>query len=243
MMMQGKKVIITGAASGIGLAAVRKFAEAGARVFGLDRKPDIASIGDDILNVTGICCDLTDISQIKTALDGFLDDGNVDVLVNNAGINPSPSSLTDTSETLWQRLLDTNLTAIYRLTKAVMTHMQCGSIINISSILALSGANRNAAYAATKGAIISLTRAMARDHGPAIRVNCVCPGAVETEMFEEYLSRCEDPVRERKRICETLPLQRLGKPEDIAEAVFFLTSGSASWITGQVLVVDGGDSA
>ena len=242
-MMQSKKVIVTGAASGIGLSTARRFAKAGASVLGLDRKPSVVSIGNDMPNLTGVCCDLTNVRQIKSALDGSLADSNVDVLVNNAGINPSPSSLTDTPETLWLRLLETNLTATYQVTKAVMRHMQCGAIINISSILALSGAKKNAAYAATKGAIVSLTRAMARDHGPAIRVNCVCPGAVETEMFEEYLCRCDDPALERRRIRESLPLQRLGKPEDVAEAVFFLASDSASWITGQVLVVDGGDSA
>ena len=242
-MMQDKQVIVTGAASGIGLATATRFAKAGAHVLGLDRKPGVTSIGLDLPNMRGVCCDLTDVRQVTTALEEGLVKTSVDILVNNAGINPSPSSLTGTSEAVWQKLLDTNLTAIFRVTKIVMGYLYEGSIINISSILAFSGANNNAAYAATKGAIVSLTRAMARDHGPSIRVNCVSPGAVETEMFEEYLSRCDDPVRERERIRKALPSKRLGQPEDIAEAVFFLASDAASWITGQVLIVDGGDSA
>jgi NAD(P)-dependent dehydrogenase (short-subunit alcohol dehydrogenase family) len=242
-MMQDKQVIVTGAASGIGLATATRFAKAGAHVLGLDRKPGVTTIGLDLPNLRGVCCDLTDALQITAALEGGLVKTSVDVLVNNAGINPSPSSLTGTSEAVWQKLLDTNLTAIFKVTTIVMGYLQEGAIINISSILAFSGANNNAAYAATKGAIVSLTRAMGRDHGPAIRVNCVCPGAVETEMFEEYLSRCDDPARERERIRNVLPSRRLGQPEDIAEAVFFLASDAASWITGQVLIVDGGDSA
>jgi NAD(P)-dependent dehydrogenase (short-subunit alcohol dehydrogenase family) len=240
--MHNKTVIVTGAAAGIGLATSLLFAKAGARVLALDRNPAIIDIGREIPDFTGIQCDLTDSAEIRTSLNNLGTD-NIDVLINNAGINPSPSSLPDTSETVWHKILETNLTGTYSITKAVLERMNRGTIINISSILALSGARKNAAYAATKGAIVSLTRAMARDHGPAIRVNCVCPGAVQTDMFEEYLNRCDDREQERERIRRSLPLQRLGKPEDIAEAVFFLSSDSASWITGQVLVVDGGDSA
>ncbi len=240
--MHYKTVIVTGAAAGIGLATARRFAKAGARVLGLDCNPSIIDLGKKIPGFAGIVCDLTDIEEIRAGLHD-LGTGNIDVLINNAGINPSPSSLPGTSETVWNGILETNLTGTYKVTRAVLERMNRGTIINISSILALSGARNNAAYAATKGALVSLTRAMARDHGPAIRINCVCPGAVQTDMFEKYLNRCDEPEKERERIRRALPLQRLGKPEDIAEAVFFLCSDSASWITGQVLVVDGGDSA
>ena len=240
--MHYKTVIVTGAAAGIGLATALRFTKAGARVLGLDCHPSITDLGKEIPGFAGIVCDLTDIEEIRAGLNN-LETDNIDVLINNAGINPSPSSLPDTSETVWNRILETNLTGTYKVTRAILERMNRGTIINISSILALSGARNNAAYAATKGALVSLTRAMARDHGPAIRINCVCPGAVQTDMFEEYLNRCDEPEKERERIRRALPLQRLGKPEDIAEAVFFLCSDSASWITGQVLVVDGGDSA
>lgn len=240
--MQNKTVIVTGAATGIGFAVSLRFARAGARVLGLDRNPAIVEICREIPNATGVRCDLTRSEEIRAGLH-ILEKNNIDVLVNNAGINPAPSSLPDTSETVWHKLLETNLTGTYRMTRAVLERMKQGTIINISSILALSGARKNAAYAATKGALVSLTRAMARDHGPAIRVNCICPGAVQTDMFEEYLNRCADPEEERERIRQALPLERLGKPEDIAESVFFLASDAASWITGQVLIVDGGDSA
>ena len=98
------------------------------------------------------------------------------------------------------------------------------------------------AYTASKAAIIGLTRSMARDHAPAIRVNCVCPGAIDTDMFEAYVSRAADPVAERHRIIEEIPLARLGQPEDVAAAVAFLASDDAAWITGTTLVVDGGDT-
>ncbi len=240
--MQDKTVIVTGAAAGIGHATALLFAKAGARVLGLDCNPSIIDSGKDIPGFSGIVCDLKNIEAIRKGL-GNLGVDKIDVLVNNAGINPSPSGLSDTSEAVWKNILETNLTGTYRITKEILERMNRGTIITISSILALSGAKKNAAYATTKGALISLTRAMARDHGPAIRVNCVCPGAVETDMFEEYLNRCDKPEEERERIRRALPMQRLGKPEDIANAVFFLCSESASWITGQVLVVDGGDTA
>lgn len=242
-MIEGRIAIVTGAASGIGLATARRLAEAGATVIGLDRKAEITSFRQYHSNMSGLRCDLTDAIQIRTALDKSLGRQPIDILVNNAGINPSPATLGETSENLWQLLLDTNLTSIYLMTKAVLAHMQTGVIVNISSILGISGAKKNAAYAATKGAIIALTHAMARDYGPDIRANCICPGAIQTDMLDEYLARCNDPNSERNRIVTNLPLQRLGSPEDIANAVLFLASDMSSWITGQVLIVDGGDTA
>jgi len=241
--MRKKAVMVTGAAAGIGLAIAKRFAQAGAHVIGLDHAPGILSVCKQTPKFIGALCDVTDSLQINATVDRYLPAGGIDVLVNNAGINPSPSFLSDTPEAAWSLLIETNLTAVYRMTTAVLPFMQRGAIVNIGSILALSGARKNAAYAATKGAIVSLTRAMARDHGPCIRVNCVCPGAVQTEMLNEYLERCPDPAQERRKIMESLPLGRLGTPEDVAEAVFFIASDAASWITGQLLVVDGGDSA
>lgn len=241
--MTAKTVIITGGASGIGRACALRFAATDARVIALDINPEVLALGDDVPNICGLRCDLADPDQVSSSLGRALRAGHVDVLVNSAGINPQPSDLADTDEAIWQGLLDNNLTSVFHVTKAVLSRMHEGAIINISSILGIGGARRNAAYAATKGAIIALTRAMARDHGPAVRVNCVCPGAVETAMFEHYLGRCADPEVERARIRASLPLRRLGRPEDIANAVFFLASDSASWMTGQTLIVDGGDTA
>jgi len=107
----------------------------------------------------------------------------------------------------------------------------------------LTGVKSCSAYTASKGAIIALTRSMARDYAPDLRVNCICPGAIETEMFETYLARSADPEAERRRIASAIPLGRLGTPEDIAQAALYLASAESSFITGTILAVDGGDSS
>jgi NAD(P)-dependent dehydrogenase (short-subunit alcohol dehydrogenase family) len=242
MSLSGKTAIVTGAASGIGLAIAIRLSREGASVIALDRKSSVSALAKRYPNVDGLLCDVADREELAVTLGGVLGSSAVDILVNNAGCNPSPSALIDTSDETWSQLVETNLSSLFRVSKLVLPHMKQGVVINIGSILGIVGARKNAAYAATKGAILSLTRAMARDHGPAIRVNSVCPGAVETEMFETYLQRCEDPEAERQRIVSAIPLQRLGTVDDIAAAVFFLISDQASWITGHALVVDGGDS-
>ena len=131
--MQNKTIIVTGAAAGIGLATSLRFARAGTRVLGLDRNPAIVDICREIPNFTGISCDLTDSAKISATLNNLGAD-NIDGLINNAGINPYPSSLPDTSETVWLKILETNLTGTYRITKAVLERMnRGGTIINISS--------------------------------------------------------------------------------------------------------------
>jgi NAD(P)-dependent dehydrogenase (short-subunit alcohol dehydrogenase family) len=186
-----------------------------------------------------LACDVGDKQQ---ALDSILSHHPIDILINNAGINPRlpvlprplPMSGCTPPQQSRQRLF---------VSRAVIPHMTSGgAIINISSILGLVGAKDCAAYAASKGGILALTRSMAMDHAPEIRVNCICPGPVETAMFEEYLARCDHPAAERERIIQALPMKRLGEPRDVANAALFLASDEAAWITGATLVVDGGDS-
>ncbi len=242
-LLTGKTALVTGAASGIGLATAIRFAQSGARVIGLDKKAQVTSLACYHDSIQGVACDVADADQLSNTLATILQNNTIDILVNNAGINPAPAAITETAASTWNEILETNLSSIYRVSKAVIPCMGQGAIVNISSILALVGARNNAAYAAAKGAILSLTRSMAKDHGPDIRVNCICPGPVQTDMFEGYLTRCPDPEAERARIIAALPLQRLGTPAEVASAVLFLASAEAAWITGAILVVDGGDSA
>jgi NAD(P)-dependent dehydrogenase (short-subunit alcohol dehydrogenase family) len=244
--LEGRTAIVTGAAGGIGDAVARRLSDEGAAVVGLDIQAD--EVPDQLRSERRrrrfpiVRCDCSDSDSVSRALETGGD--RVDILVNNAGVIRSPASIPDTSPEEWNAVMATNLGSVYHVSRAVIPRMPAGSVIvNVASILGLTGVPAAAAYTASKAAIIGLTRSMARDHAPGIRVNCVCPGAIDTEMFAGYVARSLDPSAERRRITEGIPLGRLGTPEDIAAAVAFLVSDDSSWITGSVLVVDGGDTA
>jgi NAD(P)-dependent dehydrogenase (short-subunit alcohol dehydrogenase family) len=219
-----KTAVVTGGASGIGAAAAAALAREGARVSIID----VAAAEP---------CDVTNAEQVRSAI-GRL--GPVDVLVNAAGIAVR-HPVSEEEESEWDRCLAINLKGIFLCSKYALASMPAGgSIIHLSSAVGLVGVRDRAAYTASKGAIISLTRNMALDYAArGIRVNCICPGFVRTPLLDVLL---QDPER-ADRLTRMHPLGRLGEPDDIANAIVFLASSESSWITGHSLVVDGGFSA
>lgn len=226
-------VVITGGSRGIGAAAVELFAAKGNRVFFLYEKDHAAA--EAVARRTGatpICCDVADEAAVNAAFSRI---GDVDVLVNNAGICYY-GLMTQMTSQQWDRIFDVNVKGIYHCVRAAMPGFlkhQRGCVINVSSMWGRVGASCEAAYSATKGAVIALTKALAKELGPSgIRVNCVAPGVILTDMCAQV-----DPETLEELAQET-PLGRNGTPEDVAKAMAFLAE--ADFITGNVLNVDGG---
>lgn len=172
--------------------------------------------------------------------------GRLDVLVNNAGIE-LPKTVTETTEAEWDRLMGVNLKGVFLCSRAairVMRRQGGGVIVNVGSELGIVGGSEIAAYCASKGGVVQLTKAMAIDHAAdAIRVNCVCPGPVATPLLEAIISGSSDPAAERQSILQKTLFRRLGRPEEIASVILFLASDESSYMTGSIVAVDGGLTA
>ncbi|MBI1847179.1 MAG: SDR family oxidoreductase [Candidatus Rokubacteria bacterium] len=247
MRMRGKVAIVTGAASGLGRATALRFAEEGARVACADRAFEgaqatakaIEGAGGEALAVEVNVTDEAACARMVTATVGRWQ--AVTTLVNAAGVrggdrrDPAPATAD------WQRIIDVNLTGTFFASRAALPALRAarGVITNIASIYGLVGGSISPAYAASKGGVANLTRQMALDWAPDVRVNCVCPGVVETPMTKSLL---EDPAF-REAAERRHPLKRLGRPEDVANAILYLCSDEASWVTGVALPVDGGYTA
>jgi NAD(P)-dependent dehydrogenase (short-subunit alcohol dehydrogenase family) len=236
-LLEGSVAIITGGGSGIGKACALAMAKEGARVAVFDSAAESGKEHD----AGYFRVDVSSDAQVRSAVaDVMARFGRIDILHNNAGISIRYPAHAQEEEG-WQRCMDVNLKGVFLCSKHVIPHMQehGGSIINTSSVTGITGVRNRAAYSATKGAIVALTRNMALDYARyGIRVNCVCPGFTRTPLAEALL---RDPEKEQ-RLIRMHPLGRLGEAEDIANAVVFLASELASWITGQALAVDGGFS-
>jgi 3-oxoacyl-[acyl-carrier protein] reductase len=255
--LKGKVAIVTGANSGIGRATARLFAREGAKVVCCDIQETIAPRIDQLIRekedgeAVFATIDVTrqeDCDRmIKTALDHF---GRIDILYNNAGAGIRKKVHEHTDEE-WNFVLNTNLNAMFRGSRAVLPHFikqGSGSIVTTASTFGLLASPEYPGYCATKAAIINLTREMALDYGPlGIRINCVCPGAIETPRFRGFPPRATlgDGMTEEQRKtmgASNKALLRMGRPEEIAYGVLFLVSDEASFITGHALVVDGGQT-
>ena len=228
-----KHVVITGGSRGIGAAAVELFAEKGCRVtFLYEKNHEAAQAVAKKTGATAICCDVADNTAVKAA---FTQIGDVDILICNAGICWT-GLMSSMPESDWNRIFDVNVKGIYNCVNAAMPvflKKQAGSVVTVSSMWGQVGASCEAAYSATKGAVIALTQALAKELGPSgIRVNCVAPGVIITDMCAGI-----DPEI-LEEMAEESPVGRNGTPMDVANAMIYLAD--AEFITGQVLPVNGG---
>jgi NAD(P)-dependent dehydrogenase (short-subunit alcohol dehydrogenase family) len=245
--LDGKVAIVTGGCSGLGAAIAEIFAREKAEVMVADIKEEpsvLARIKQSGGKVAFMRADVRKVEEVRGLVDATISEfGTVDVLCNDAGVE-LVKLLVDITEDEWDRVVDTNLKGTFLVSKYCLPHMlkkQKGSIINIASQLGLVGGERWSAYSASKGGVILLTKAMGVEYGKyGIRVNCICPGAIDTPMVERELKLERDPEEARKRFVNLHPIGRLGRPIEIAEAALFLASDRSSFVTGSALVVDGG---
>lgn len=234
----GLVAIVTGGASGIGLATARLLAERGATVAVLDLNPDVEA------PLMGFVANVADRASVDAAVAAVVEKfGGIDILVNNAGIS-SVGTVEEATDEDWARVLNVNVTGIARVSTAALPHLRkskAASIVNLSSIAALNGLPQRALYSASKGAVMALTFAMATDHvREGIRVNCVCPATVYTPFVEKMLAGFPDPVAERAALDARQATGRMVTPEEVAGAIAYLASPLSGSTVGTALDVDAG---
>jgi len=233
------RVLITGGSSGIGLATAQRFAAAGARVISLDIAAPPPGSG-----VPWVEADVADDAQVRAAVERAVTTlGGLDVLVNNTGIG-AQGTIEDNDDAQWHHVLDVNVIGMVRVSRAALPHLRRSTraaIVNTCSIAATAGLPQRALYSASKGAVASLTLAMAADHlREGIRVNCVNPGTADTPWIGRLLDAAADPAAERAALAARQPQGRLVSAQEVAEAIVYLGSPGAGSTTGTALAVDGG---
>ena len=249
--MKGKVALITGAGGGVGRSISKRLASEGCNVVLIGRNRErlakVASEVGDKKNVLPVVADITKEAEVLLSIEQTLSTfDRIDILVNNAGTINDPVLFHETSDDDWNELVDTNLLGTFRMTKASLPLMmkdgKGGSIVNISSVLGIRSIPKVplTVYGVTKAGIIMFTKSIAVEYGQyGIRSNCLCPSTIRSSIIEPYLQD-----ENAKKILEsTFPLRRIGEPDDIAGAVAYLSSDDARWITGSVMMVDGGLSA
>jgi 3-oxoacyl-[acyl-carrier protein] reductase len=240
-VLEGEIALVTGASRGIGKAIAEQLAAQGATVIGTatsDSGADNITAYLSPYGGKGLCLNVTDVDSIAAVMKTINDEfGAISILVNNAGITKD-NLLMMMKEDQWNDIIETNLTSVYRLSKAVIRSMmkaKKGRIINIASVVGLTGNPGQTNYSATKAGMLGFTKSLAREIGSRnITVNCVAPGFIDTDMTREL------PEEQRETLIKQIPLNRLGDPADIAAAVAFLASPAAAYITGETINVNGG---
>ena len=245
MRLSGKVALVTGGSRGIGFATAKMLSKNGAIVVVTAKNPKkLEESVLEIPNAVGIAADIRNRNDVKDVVDKTIEEfGKLDILVNNAGIFPKIRQLHEIDEDEWNEVLDVNLTGQFRFTKEAIPHLQrtSGCIINISSdagLKAYQGFNADA-YSASKAALILLTKCWALQYAKhKIRVNCICPGVVDTDMTKPFMKTQKD----KEFMDNEHPIGRIGQPEEVAKAIMYFASDDASWTTGAILTVDGGES-
>ncbi|UUN30591.1 SDR family NAD(P)-dependent oxidoreductase [Streptomyces sp. FIT100] len=237
--LSGLRAVVTGGASGIGLATARLLSARGARVAVLDLKPD--TVEEPLVPLRADVGDDASVREAVTAAAQEL--GGIDILVNNAGIG-AIGTVEDNPDEQWHAVLDVNVLGVVRTTRAALPHLRASrsaSVVNTCSIAATAGLPQRALYSASKGAVLALTLAMAADHvREGIRVNCVNPGTADTPWVSRLLDAADDPAAERAALNARQPSGRLVTADEVAAAIGYLASPAAASVTGTALAVDGG---
>lgn len=253
----GRRVLVTGGSRGIGRATAAAFLRAGARVAvngstAASTEAGMATLGATGLSALGgmgLVAAPGDVSTaagcravVGAALAGL---GGLDILVNSAGVGAS-GPIDDTDEAAWDRIVDVNLKGTFFCIRHALGALRDsgGNVVNLASDAGLIGEAGLSAYCAAKGGVVNLTRALALELAPAVRVNCVCPGYVDTDMVRrDGIERAEDPAAAERALAERAPLRRIGRPDEIATAILYLASEDARFVTGAALQIDGGTTA
>lgn len=244
---EGKTVIVTGAGAGIGKAAALAYGASGANVVvnsrsksGQSTAAKILSRGGKAVFVQGDVSLSQDAESIvKEAASAY---GDLHILVNNAGI-VAGGSVEEVDEDTWEKVMAVNVKGVYLMSRYAMPYLKKtrGVIVNTSSVVAVKGVKNRAVYSASKGAVLSLSLAMAADYiGDGVRINCVSPGTTMTESLEERISSAPDPEAARKDFIDRQPMKRLGTPEEIASAILLASSKEAGFMNGANIIIDGG---
>ena len=244
--LEGKTAIVTGGAGGIGSAICRRLAEEGAKVGVFDLRADAAeAVARDIgSGATSHACDIADLASVGAAVAAFeAKQGPTDILINNAGWDKFAYFLETTPED-WDKIIAINLRGPIHLHHAVLKGMQQrrrGRVVNIASDAGRVGSSMEAVYSACKGGLIAFTKTIAREMARSnVTVNCVCPGPTDTPLLAQFLGGGEQGEKAYEGLKRSIPLKRLGQPDDLAGMVAFLASEDAAYITGQVISVSGG---
>lgn len=242
--LDGRVALVTGGASGIGEQTCRTFSAAGAELLILDL--DLSrgeALAKELGSARAIQCDITNEEQVKET---FARIEKLDILVNNAGIG-HVGSVTDTELSDFQKLFRVNVEGLFLVSKYAVPLLIAshGSMVNIGSVAGLIGVKKRFGYCATKGAVIAMSRQLAVDYPTEFRVNCICPGTVDTPFVEGYLEKYHKHEKEevRAQLNQRQPIGRLGKPEEIANLALYLSSTEASFVNGSVITIDGGWTA